>query len=52
MNLKTKQNFCIDFYIWFEKALKETIAFLKKAFGDECLSNSSIKKWHKEHKVG
>ncbi len=32
--------------------LRDTIVLPKKAFENECLSNSSIKKWHKEFKDG
>ncbi len=52
MNLKTKPHFCIEFCVQLEKMPKETIMLPKKAFGDECLSNLSIKKWHKELKDG
>ncbi len=52
MNSKTKQHLCIEFCIWLEKTPKEAIALLKEAFGDECLSNLSTKKWHKEFKDG
>ncbi len=52
MNSKTKQDVYIKFCVWLEKPSQETIALLKKAFRDECLSNASIKKWHKEFKDG
>ncbi len=52
MNLKTKEHICIEFCVRLEKKRKETIALQKTAFGDESLSNLSIKKWHKEFKDG
>ncbi len=52
INSKTMQHVCIEFCMWLEKTLKETIVSLKKAFGDKCLSNSNIKKWDKEFKDG
>ncbi len=52
MNSKTKPHVCVEFCVQLEKMPKETIVLLKKAFGDECLRNSSIKKWHKEFKDG
>ncbi len=47
INSKTKQYICTEFCVWLEKMAKETIALLKQAFRDTCLSNLSIKRWHK-----
>ncbi len=44
MNLKTKPRVYNEFCVWLEKMLKEMIGSRKKAFGEESLSNSSIKK--------
>ncbi len=53
MNSKTKQQVCLEFCFWLEKPPRDdSIALLKNAFGDECQSNSSFKKWHKEFKNG
>ncbi len=48
MNSKTNQHICTEFCIICEKTPKEMIALLKKDPRDEYLSNSSIKKLHKE----
>ncbi len=49
---KPSNMFALNLTFGLEKTSEETIAFLKKTFGYKCLSNSSIKKWHKEFKDG
>ncbi len=49
---KLSSIFASNFVFGLKKTSKETIALLKKASGDKCLSNLSITKWHKEFKDG
>jgi hypothetical protein len=47
-----EQKAAIKFCAKLKKAATETFEMLKRAYGEECLSSTSVFEWHKTYKGG
>jgi hypothetical protein len=47
-----EQKAAIKFCVELKKTATETSAMLKSAYGEECLSRTSVSEWHRRFKEG